>query len=281
MEHKVIYEELIEKLKSHQHWINVDGGARLVLDCCDLREALEHFTKEDWKMNWNFAIVTNSNMSGICCTDVKFTNVNFSGNDMSNSLLLRCVFISACMKGVNLTNTIISSDLSFANLKDAIFSDGTELSCSALYKATLDKNQRCRQGMILNKSIIGYKVCSNYRKGKQIIVKLLIPKGAVVFNINNFKCRTNTAEVLSISDGLARVPSDYDPEFIYEVHKIKTVKDFNLSYNVECAEGIHFFRTLKDLQKYCGSMIYQIPSDVEHLENIYAIISSDMEDTNQ
>lgn len=113
-----------------------------------------------------------------------------------------------------------------------------------LYGANLDKQEQHRLGIILDKKIIGYKKCLN-----NVIVKLEIPKGAIVFCINGSKCRTNKVKCIDVIGGnIAR--SIYSNDFTYEKGKIYTIKDFNLIYNIECANGIHFFKTLKEAEEY-------------------------------
>ncbi len=93
--------------------------------------------------------------------------------------------------------------------------------------------------------MIGYKKCRD-----DLIVKLEIPKGAIVFSINNSKCRTNIAKVLEISDNKKVAISKQDENFKYKVGKIVRPTSFNCEYNIECAEGIHFFRTRKEAKEY-------------------------------
>ena len=83
-----------------------------------------------------------------------------------------------------------------------------------------------------------------------VVVKLQIPKGAVVFSINNDQCRTNIAKVVRIGSGLKDVCSDKDTSFHYKLGKTVEVKDFDLDYSKECSTGIHFFRTMRELQEY-------------------------------
>ena len=70
------------------------------------------------------------------------------------------------------------------------------------------------------------------------------------FSINNKKCRTNKAKVVEISNGKKIAYSDYDNSFTYELDKKIEIEDFDLRHNVECASGIHFFRTRKEAEKY-------------------------------
>ncbi|MCF0108212.1 MAG: pentapeptide repeat-containing protein, partial [Bacilli bacterium] len=119
------------------------------------------------------------------------------------------------------------------------------LSGADLFDALLDEKEKCRLGVILQKKIIGYKKCQD-----DIIVKLEIPKGAVVFSINNNKCRTNKAKVIEISEGKEEAISTYDNSFIYKVGETYEIKNFNMQYNEECGAGIHFFRTEEEAKAY-------------------------------
>ena len=112
-----------------------------------------------------------------------------------------------------------------------------------LISARLDSTNNLRRGVKLGESIIGWKKCKN-----NVLVKLEIPKGAIVFSINGTKCRTDKAKVLEIVGG-DRAYSRYQ-FFSYYVGDIIEVFDFNCEYNTECAKGIHFFRTREEAEKY-------------------------------
>ena len=105
-----------------------------------------------------------------------------------------------------------------------------------------------RKGKILASPMKGWKKCHG---GK--IAELIIPKGAIVFSINNGKCRTNKAKVVSIdgdkTKGIKSV-SKRDSNFVYEVGKTVEATDFDCQYNVECGAGIHFFKTEKEARDY-------------------------------
>lgn len=81
-----------------------------------------------------------------------------------------------------------------------------------------------------------------------VIVKLLIPRGAIVFSINGRKCRTNKAKVFEI-EGATKAISQHK-YMSYYVGDEFTVYDFNCEYNVECAPGIHFFMTREKVMNY-------------------------------
>ena len=123
------------------------------------------------------------------------------------------------------------------------------LSYANLTNTKLSKNEEIRKGIILKEDLLGFK------KGRDNeIVELLIPKGNIVFSINNSKCRTNSAKVLKITDKNGKkvktAKSLYDNKFIYTVGETVEVDDFDLRYNVECSTGIHFFRTRKEAEEY-------------------------------
>ena len=141
----------------------------------------------------------------------------------------------ADLRGANLSDADLrGADLSGADLRGANLSD-----------ADLDENEKIRQGVCLEESMTGYKNCEN-----GVIVTLKIPEGAIVFSINNSKCRTNVAKVIDIDNGLTKVASNYDSKFIYHKGRIVRAKNFNCQYNEECASGIHFFRTREEAEKY-------------------------------
>ena len=131
------------------------------------------------------------------------------------------------------------ADLSCANL-----------SCANLSNADLDKNEQCRLGIILQEPRMAYKKCDNN------IVQLLVPKGAIVFNINNKQCRTNKATPIAILDlkgkitNRKKITSDYDNTFEYKLMEELEIQDFNLMYNVEFTTGIHFFWDFESAKKY-------------------------------
>ena len=125
-----------------------------------------------------------------------------------------------------------------------------DLSGANLHGAILDEKEQCRKGVILKEPREAYKCCGNY------IVKLLIPSGAIVFSINNDRCRTNKAYVMAISNddktiaNKLNVASDYDRNFVYKVGQSIEIEDFDLMYNVECSTGIHFFWEFERARDY-------------------------------
>lgn len=148
--------------------------------------------------------------------------------------------IRADLRGADLRGAdLYEADLCGANLCKADLCKA-DLRGANLCEAKLDEKEMIRLGIILKKEMIGYKKLDD-----GTICKLAIPKGAIVFSINNGKCRTNKATVLE-GEGV----SIHDHEFEYEVGKELEIGDFCLAYNEECASGIHFFRTRKEAENY-------------------------------
>ena len=100
-----------------------------------------------------------------------------------------------------------------------------------------------RRGKILTEDIIGYKKCRH-----DVIITLLIPRGAIVYSINGNKCRTNRAKVIGI-DGADRAYSKYNG-MSYYVGDEFTIYNFNCEYNEDCGAGIHFFMSKEEAENY-------------------------------
>ena len=136
-----------------------------------------------------------------------------------------------------------NANLKGANLRGAKL-EGVDLTQANIYECEFDENENARTGEILDSPITGYK---KSREG--YIVTLEIPKGAIVFSINNMKCRTNMAKVVDM-EGEEELTSVHDPNFKYRVGDEIVVKDFCMAYNIECATGIHFFKEREDAMCY-------------------------------
>ena len=158
----------------------------------------------------------------------EYMRANLNSADLSNANLMYADLRYANSNNANLKG----ADLRDANLKYANLSD-----------ADLDKEEQIRKGVKLSNPITGWKKCKD-----GVIVKLEIPRGAIVFSINNDKCRTDKAIVKEIF-GADRAFSMHKYFSYYVGDKIE-VYNFNCEYNTECAEGIHFFRTRKEAENY-------------------------------
>ena len=223
-------------LELHKEWINTNeqSGLRANLSNANLSGAnLSNANLSNADLSYaylsgadlSYAYLSGANLIGADLSRVDLSGANLSGANLSNAYLL----------GANL----IGADLSRVDLSRV------DLSGACLTGVCLKEEDKPRLGVILDKKIFGYKKCKN-----NIIIKLEIPKGAVVFGINNKKFRTNIAKCVEISNNKSIAYSSFDDSFSYEIGKTYKIKDFNMQYNIECGTGIHFFKTLKEAEDY-------------------------------
>jgi len=221
--------------------------------------------------NTNF---TNSNiretsLHGAYIRSVKFYKTNIENDSFSDAYLDNIKFDDCNMAYTNFDGANIVDSI------DSIFADKRNIA---------NKNIEYMKGKILTDNIIGYKKCRrmngmsisgyyNYIKSKsqcipllpsnhfgsiylphsaskedEVIVTLEIPRGAVVFSINGHKCRTNKAKVIAIDGADKAMSLNYNTS--YYVGDEFTIYNFNCVYNRECGEGIHFFLTREEAEKY-------------------------------
>lgn len=213
--------------------------------------------------------LANLDSSNLCKADLSKANLvnsNLSGCCLENAKLDFAYLDYADLKYANLTYaTIKHSSLYYANLSNATI-EYTLFTNSdidgVLFDNAKGNNIEYRKGIILTESIIGYKKCRSFEH-HDVIVTLEIPKDAIVFSINGDKCRTNKAKVISINliededIEVNRAHSSsiikyygYDYYLSYYIGDEINIKNFNYQYNVECAEGIHFFMTKEEAIKY-------------------------------
>ena len=207
-------EQLDLILEKHKKWLEGDGGERADLIYADLSYA--------------------------DLSDAKLSDANLRSADLSYANLRFADLSCANLSGADLSG----ADLKHANLSGANLSDA-DLSYANLSDTKLSPKEHYRLGEILDKKIIGYKKLQH-----DIIATLEIPKNAIVFGINGVKFRTNKAKCIGLSKESVIGYSTYDETFSYEVGKKYTIKDFNLTYNIECASGIHFFKTKEEAEQY-------------------------------
>ena len=218
-------------LEDHKHWLNRDiagwGNMYANLSGADLSNVY-----------LSDAILNYANLRG---ADLK--GANLSGADLSYADLRGVDLRYADLRGVDLRG----ANLRYANLRCAYLRganlNSADLKGADLSDADLDKEEQIRKGVKLSNSITGWKKCKD-----GVIVKLEIPRGAIVFSINNHKCRTDKAIVKEIF-GADRAFSMHKYFSYYVGDKIE-VYNFNCEYNTECAEGIHFFRTRDEAENY-------------------------------
>ena len=194
--------------------------------------------------NLSFANLKNNDLS-----KVNFRDANLFCANVSYSNLRHVKANNTNLCYANLFN----SNLSFSNLRNAQL-EATIMEGANLYCTKLGESQKCRKGEKLKQDIIGFKKCYiNQVHDKRAIVELMIPRGAIVFGINGDNFRTDKARVKAIYD------MDGKPlQRAYSMHKYFShyvgdeieIFNFNCEYNVECAEGKHFFKTLEEAEKY-------------------------------
>ena len=227
---------LEEILERHLHWLNRDcenwEDMQADLRYADLRYAdLRYTDLRNANMsyaNMRYANMRNANVSYANMSYADMRNTNMSYANMSYADIRSVDMRYANMRSVDMRNAnMIGVDMIGANMKGA----------------DMRGVDRLKKGIKLSEPIIGWKKCKN-----NVLVKLEIPRGAIVFSINNKKCRTDKAKVLEII-GADRAYSNYK-FFSYYVGDIIEIFNFNCEYNVECAEGIHFFRTREEAENY-------------------------------
>ena len=208
-------------------------------------EILFEYTKlnNTAKDTLEIAVKSNANLK---YADLRYTNL--SNADLYNANLRYADLFDADLSNANLRYANLSkANLGYAGLSNADLSNA-DLSNVNLSNTDLSNAEKIRKGVIIDKPVRVFKKCI-----KNTIVELELLKGSIVFSINNKKCRTNKAKVISINGkcekGL-KCCSSYNNKFIYEVGKTVEVKDFDLMYNVECSSGIHFFWTKEEAEDY-------------------------------
>lgn len=236
-----------------------------------------------------------SSIVDACFDYAVFREVDFSHTNLTRSYFESITLYDVSFEAANLQEVTIKGKVKLENniyacayMGEGSGADFTHANlCEAEIELEHEKlfEQDFRFGAILDKPIRVYKKCPCQVFGSKskylhtAIVELEIPKGAIVFSINNYKCRTNVAKVVKILecvssglidndtetewkyiDGITNyvfkdcdepyVYSYYNPLFKYKVGETVRVKDFSLIYNEECAKGIHFFRTIKEAVNY-------------------------------
>ena len=177
--------------------------------------------------------------------EFKYENKTYVKIDYAN--LYNANLRYANLRYANLYNANLRyANLRYANLENANL-ENANLRYANLENANLDESEEKRKGQIVKEKVIVFKKC------QQKIVELELQVGSIVFSINNNKCRTNKAKVISIDGDKTKgltIASDHDNSFIYEVGKTIEIEDFNLMYNVECSTGIHFFYNREDAENW-------------------------------
>ena len=249
----VINNRTLEQILKEHNYADLEG---VDLEDADLRHAdLRYDNLRDANLtyaNLRYADLRSANLRGANLRGANLEDADLKGADLRGANLSGVDLEDADLRGANLRDANLRdailegvnlryADLRGANLRDAILGDAI-LSYADLRGAKGNLIEY-RNGKILTEDIIGYKKCQN-----EIIVTLLIPRGAIMFSINGKKCRTNRAKVIAI-DGVDRAYSEYNG-MSYYVGDEFNIYNFNCQYNVECGEGIHFFMTRKEAERY-------------------------------
>ena len=221
-----------------------------------------HLTDVDLsKSNLNRANLFYVNIMHSNLSNTKLSNANLTNALIENSQLHMTDLTDANLINVKFYNVdLFCANFRRANLFNGIF-DNTDINCTTFINSNLScvkfidtksKLLEYRKGKVLTESIIGYKKCYGFDTHKlDTIVKLEIPRGAIVFSIDGSKCRTNKAKVLEI-EGADRAISNFKYMSYYVGDEIN-IYNFNCEYNIECAEGIHFFMSRDDAMNYKSS----------------------------
>lgn len=198
-------------------------------------------------------------------SNVTFINCNFHLANFDRCIFHSCTFIDCIFNRVKfLRNQIIWSTFVRSTYEYSMFyysvlmhnrftesniiNNSTNFTTSELIDNAFDEAmlQHHSEGQILTEDLIGYK-----KSVEGDIIQLRIPKGSVVFSINNKKCRTNHAIVEKFIDSTRELlHSWYNQYFSYKVGQEIIIDDFDMKYNVECGSGIHFFRTIEEAEAY-------------------------------
>lgn len=252
-------EKLSSILAKHAKWLaDKAGGVRADLSNTDL------FNTDLSKAELYGADLRGAILAGADLSRADLREANMAGADLTGATLVKAdlretnmagtTLARADLRGADLTGADLSradlrgTDLSKTNLTKADLRgtdmSGADLSRADLFDTKLRESEEIRKGLILSKPMTGYK-----KTREDVVIKVKIPRGAIVFSINNSKCRTDRAEIVDM--GKYKVlHSCHDEDFTYRPGKRIVIKDFNLQYNVECAPGFHFFRTRKEAEKY-------------------------------
>lgn len=193
------------------------------------------------------AVITDASLYVVHMGGANLENASFEGSKLGHVEMRMANIQSANFTSAGITEScrFEHAHLTNANFTSASISKDTSFDFADLHGCEFDGEERNRLGRILDRPVTGYK---KSREGD--IVTLEIPKGAVVFSINNNKCRTNMAKVTD-TDGKPELSSIFDKEFKYRVgDEIAPVGEFDLMYNIECASGIHFFLTREEAERY-------------------------------
>lgn len=250
-------EELIEKLKLHNHW---DMG-----DCDGWAEMHQDFYGLDLKgLN-----LSGLDFSWLNMSDCDFSNSNLENCNFEGCILYNTDFYHANIKQCNFTcSEFVHAEFTDADATNACFKNAYFLCCDFEYAELANADFKNAKMIVADNlslsahvpnfpmtcpevgSFVGWKKCGSH------IVKLLIPEDAKRSSSTDRKCRCNKATVLNIEsiDGKTacclQVSSNFNKNFKYKIGETVEVDDFCEDRYKECAPGIHFFINRQEAVDY-------------------------------
>jgi hypothetical protein len=210
------------------------------LSGADLRKAdLRHANISQAKLRGAYlsrANLLRANFRGADLRGVDFSDANLEGANLEGADLYCANLSGAVLSGANL----VGADMSGADLREA------RLCWTPIFGAILPDFQLCPQGQ----NFVGYK---KLQDGLVATLEIAadVPRTS---SLVGRKCRAQSARVLSIEapDGTL-VPdgvSIHDKNFLYRTGEIVSEPKYDPDIRTECAQGVHFFMTKEEAQKY-------------------------------
>lgn len=192
------------------------------------------------------ATITDASLYVVMMSGADLDGVSFEGSKLGHVRMAMANLQTANFTSAHIEECFFEhANLCNARFTSAHISKGTSFDSANLHGCEFDGEEKNRLGRILDRPITGYK-----KSGEGDIVTLEIPAGAIVFSINNRKCRTNRAKVID-TEGKPELSSIFDKRFKYHVgDEIVPMGEFDLMYNIECTSGIHFFLTREEAERY-------------------------------
>ena len=210
--------------------------------------------------NLSGANLSGANLSGAYLSGAHLSNANLSGANLSGAYLSGAHLSNANLSNANLSGANLSgaylsnSNLSNANLSGANLCganlSGAYLSGAYLCGAYLCGAKDAEWALSLIQFIpeegnfIGWKKCKS-----GVIVKLQIPDGAKRSHATGRKCRAEKVLVLEVFNGEFGL-SGHDGKTEYHKGTEVLPDSFDDNRWEECSNGIHFFLTRIEAEKY-------------------------------
>nr|WLW40576.1 hypothetical protein HIBIKMCM_00009 [Ralstonia phage BOESR1] len=212
--------------------------------------------------NLHGANLRGADLYGADLRSANLYGANLHGANLRGANLYGADLYGADLYGANLYGADLrTADLRTADLRSADLG-GADLRSANLYGADLHGADLRGAGLGGAKNIPAHTAATTsitpegdlivYKKLREGVAKLLIPKEAARSNATGRKCRAEFAIVLSLPEGVTLGHSTHDPEFTYKVGD--TVRPEGAAFDPdrfnECAPGIHFFLTQQEAETY-------------------------------